>query len=205
MKVLCVFAHPDDELIWGWPILQDTEIERHLITVSDNHTGYGGRAREALQEVCNSAGVHLVECMGFPSEYYRLPIRNDQFTLSMLTTKVILTIQEALLRIQPDFILTHNPFGEYGHGDHRLLFNIVTSFIEGLPIVFTDACQWNKCHVSFNKIPPRILKAYFSQPLERYRLNHSWLDIHSLFYKNHNAWSWGEDHVVPDRLRLYQI
>ena len=177
-----------------------------MITISDNHTGYrDGWAIEALQETCAHTGIHLVECMGLQSEYYRLPTRADQFTLTMLVDKIVLTIQTARLKIQPDFILTHNPFGEYGHGDHRLLFNVISSYIEGIPIVFTDACQWNKCHLSFSSIPPRIQRAYFNHPLERYILNHSWMDIHSLFYKNHNAWSWGDDHIVPDRLRLYQI
>jgi LmbE family N-acetylglucosaminyl deacetylase len=203
MKVLCVAAHPDDELIWLWPIIQDVEIERHLITVSDNRPGYTN-AREALWEVCTMSGIK-VECMGYPSEFYRLPIRNAPTTLPMLVSELVLKVQTAILRIQPDFVFTHNPFGEYGHGDHRLVFNIISSYIENIPIIFSDACQWNKCHLSSGEIPPRIQRAYFTNGLERYRVNHSWFDIHSLIYKNHNAWSWGDDHIVPDRLRLYKI
>jgi len=139
MKVLCIFAHPDDELIWGWPIIQDVEIERHLITISDNHPGYGDKARKALEEVCKIAGIHLIECMNIQSEFYRLPIRNEPFTLPMLVEWIVKRVCEAVVSIRPDYIFTHNPFGEYGHGDHRLVFNILSSFID-VPIVFSDAC-----------------------------------------------------------------
>lgn len=204
MKVLCVFAHPDDELIWGWPIIQDLEITRCLITISDNHPGYT-HARNALEEVCSKNGIHLIDCLNYPSEFYRLPTRYENLTLPMLVENVKGKIQTAIADFVPDYIFTHNPFGEYGHGDHRLVFNIVSSFIETVPILFSDACQWNRCHLSFEQIPPRIRQAYFSNCLERYRVNHSWFDIHSLIYKNHNAWSWGDNHIVPDRVRLYQI
>ena len=30
MKVLMVFAHPDDEIIFGWPIFQDPTIEKEF-------------------------------------------------------------------------------------------------------------------------------------------------------------------------------
>ena len=203
MKVLCVFAHPDDELIWGWPVIQDAEIERHLITVSDNRPGYASAA-EALQEVCSTLDVR-VECLHYQSEFYRLPIRNAVMTLPMLTSDLVSKIQMTTLRVQPDYIFTHNPFGEYGHGDHRLVFSVISSFIENKPIVFSDACQQNKCHVSFESIPPRLRQLYFLNELGRYRMNQSWFDIRSSIYKKHNAWSWGDNHVVPTKVRLFSI
>ena len=36
MKVLMVFAHPDDEIIFGWPIFQDPTIEKELIMVTSD-------------------------------------------------------------------------------------------------------------------------------------------------------------------------
>ena len=36
MKVLMVFAHPDDEIIFGWPIFQDPTIEKELIMVKSD-------------------------------------------------------------------------------------------------------------------------------------------------------------------------
>ncbi len=37
-KILMLYAHPDDELVWGWPILQNPAFEKEiLICVSDAH------------------------------------------------------------------------------------------------------------------------------------------------------------------------
>lgn len=204
MKVLGIFAHPDDEVIWGWPVMQDASIERYLITISDNHPGYDS-AGTALEEVCKTTGIHFVECMILPSEFYRLPTRYEQFTLPMLIERIIQTIKKALFEISPDYIITHNPFGEYGHGDHRLVFNIIISFIDKIGIVFTDACQSNKCHLSFDEIPIRIWEAYFLDEIGRYELDKSWLDICSSIYKKHKAWSWDLPHVVPESSRLFRI
>jgi len=210
MKVICVFAHPDDEIIWGWPITQDIGIERHLITVSDNHPKYG-RSEIALKEVCSAVGIHLVECLGVQSEFYRLPTRMNAFTLPNLIDLLLKKVIQAITNIKPDFIFTHNPFGEYGHGDHRLIFSILSSFID-TPIRFTDACQINNSHLSFEQIPRRIKQAFFTdecydiptlKELDK-ELDQDWFEKCERIYKKHVAWSWG-GHMVPSKLRIYQI
>jgi len=204
MKVLGIFAHPDDEVIWGWPIMQDNTIEKYLIIVSNNRPGYDS-ARAALEEVCKLTDIHFVACLNLPSEFYRLPTRYETFTLPMAIQRIVRTVNNALSEISPDYIITHNPFGEYGHGDHRLVFNVITSFINEIDIVFTDACQSNKCHLSFDEIPMRIWEIYFLDRMDEYKLDKSWLDVCSSIYKKHKAWSWDLPHVVPESLRLFRI
>ena len=41
MKVLMVFAHPDDEIIFGWPIFQDPTIEKELVMVTSDFNNPG--------------------------------------------------------------------------------------------------------------------------------------------------------------------
>jgi len=206
-KVLAIFAHPDDEIIWGWHALQDPNLERHLIIVSDNHTGYGGRARAALEEVSTTIGTQSTICMNWPSEFYRLPTRYDSLTLPMLTCQLVETIKTCVNKIKPEHIVTHNPFGEYGHGDHRYVFNIVSSFIEHQSIRYADACQSNKCHLSFDKIPYPIGRAYFSSHryVSSHTLNKEWFNPLKEIYKKHRAWSWGSPHVVPEKVGVYVL
>lgn len=207
MKVLGVFAHPDDELLWGFPMMQYDDFDRYLMTVSDNHNGYGAHAKQALEEVCRAARIKLVECSGLPSEYYRIATRHKPTTLMLDVVPTILSrLRRVLDEVKPDRIITHNPFGEYGHGDHRLLFNVVSMLPEtdGVEIVFTDACQLNKTHLSFENIPRRVREAYYRNCLDECKLAMNWFEPLREIYKSHDAWSWtGHDEVK--KVRLYKI
>lgn len=207
MKALAIFAHPDDEILWGWPIMQDPQIKKYLLTVSDNHNGYGVHAVEALREVCKLADVRLVDCIGLPSEYYKVATRYKAFTLMREVVPMIISgIRAAIWEVWPDFIITHNPFGEYGNGDHRLLFNIVSTLHETdkITINFTDACQWNRSHLSSETIPRRIVEAYYRNRLDDYELNEDWFVSLQRVYEVHKAWSWS-GHEVIKAVGLYTI
>ena len=78
MKVLMVLAHPDDEIIFGWPIFQNFRIQKEIIMCS---TDYNNPARQQyahrkflLQEVCEKYQVPLT-CFDYPSEFYKLETR----------------------------------------------------------------------------------------------------------------------------------
>lgn len=207
MKVLGIFAHPDDELLWGFPMMQYDDVDRYLITVSDNHTGYAMQATKSLRKVCEMARIKLVTCMGLPSEYYRIATRRQPTTLMLDVVPAIKSqIKRAIADVRPDRIITHNPFGEYGHGDHRLLFNIVSMLPEtdGVEIVFTDACQLNKTHLSFENIPRRIRDAYYKNCIEHYTLCMDWFVPLQTIYQNFGAWSW-TGHEVVKEIGLYKI
>lgn len=207
MKVLGVFAHPDDEILWGFPNMQYGDIDRYLVTVSDNHTGYADRALGALVQVCERTGIKLVECLCLPSEYYRIATRHKPTTLMQdAVPTIVKRLQAAVVQVRPDRVITHNPFGEYGHGDHRLLFNIVTMLpeLDGVEIVFTDACQQNKTHLSFEQIPRRIREAYYRNKIDEYTLFMDWFDPLKAIYEDRDSWSW-TGHEVTKKVGLYKI
>lgn len=205
MRVLGVFAHPDDELLWGFPMMQYDDVDRYLMTVSDNHDGYDYHAKLALGKVCKTAGIRLVECLGLPSEYYRVCVRHGSLTLMQdVVPTIVAHLRRALDEVKPDRVITHNPFGEYGHGDHRLLFNIVTTLPEtdGVEVMFTDACQLNKCHLSFGSVPRRVREAYYRNRVDEYTLNTGWFKPLRKIYEDHGAWSW-TGHDVIEKVGVY--
>jgi len=207
MKTLAIYAHPDDEILWGFPQMQYSDVERYLYTISDNHNGYDYHAIEALKKVCEVSGIRLVGCLGIANEYYRIATRRKACTLMQdIVPAMMKGMREAINAVKPDRIITHNPYGEYGHGDHRLIFSLLNIMPEAndIEITYTDACQVNKCHLSFPEIPQRIRQRYFQNKIEDYTLNRDWYNPLEEIYKDYGAWSW-TGHEVTEQVGLYRL
>jgi len=199
MKILAILAHPDDEVLWGWPVMQDENIERELLVISDNHNGYGDRSRMACSEIWTNQTRILCRLSGF----YRLPFRNAILTLPITTEAIRMHIELHIRAVQPDYIFTHNPIGEYGHGDHRLLFELVCVHPAVKKVLFTDICLYNKCHVGYNEIPKHIRDAYYREVRGEYELDMEWFNRCKQVYQRHRAWSWKGEPVR--KCKLYEL
>jgi len=128
-----VMAHPDDEVIFGWPILQDPLLEKRVLFCSTDENNPDRRwcshrvgvARSFL----SSMGIEM-ESMPYSSKFYRLDARSGK--LGRFCKQLIGSINEHDF----DVVFSHNPVGEYGHLDHVLTHVIVRSM--GLPVWTTD-------------------------------------------------------------------
>lgn len=200
-RVLMIMAHPDDEVIFGWPILANEHIERYVLVVSENK--HGQRGIKALEEICKLSKSHLVEFKRVPNNYYRLPPRGGGIILSEALSVLENQIKVAVDILKPNFIFTHNPWGEYGHGDHRVLFHI-SSFLKHCMLV-TDINQYEKTHLSSNRISP-IYRRWYESNFAKVKcdLNIEWLQKMKSVYEKHKAWSW-EGHEVVGSCILYQF
>ena len=203
MKILGILAHPDDETIFGWPTMQDASADRYLLIVGGNRIGWQGRDTQALMEVCEKQGIKLVECLCKGVEFYRVPPRSDEVTLSNIISDVETAITKAVLTIKPDHVFTHNPIGEYGHGDHRLIFNIVCCHSEVNQLLFTDICQKIDCHLSHSEIPRSVCEGFYRESITKADLDWNWFNTNRRIYNKYGAWSWGHE-VVP-KAGLYRI
>ena len=115
MKVLMVLAHPDDEIIFGWPIFQNFRIQKEIIMCS---TDYNNPARQQyahrkflLQEVCEKYQVPLT-CFDYPSEFYKLETRGT--TLEDCQNTIVDCVKSKVNDF--DYVFTHNPMAvSYTH------------------------------------------------------------------------------------------
>jgi LmbE family N-acetylglucosaminyl deacetylase len=144
-----VMAHPDDEVIFGWPIFHTGGFDEVvLLTLADNSGKRGKAPVEALSEVCDVNEVGLIDCPRQDSNFYRLPPRGVGLTLPKVRDDMIQLLANVIATEEPDYIFTHNPMGEYGHGDHRFVFNLVSMF--RTPLLLTDICF--KLFLGYTKI-----------------------------------------------------
>lgn len=202
-KVLMVMAHPDDECISGWPILQNPNLKKYLIAVvSDKNNPkmkrYSKRLKP-LKEICKLYKIKLM-CLNLNSDFYNTLTKCPDFNQNYLHK-----IQESILKIQrefkPDFVFTHNPHGEYGHPDHKMIFDIIynLSFIKNLCV--TDICEKTKFWPSTQRIPKTEFSLYYKgKPNFSVKLNLNFYIKCKKIYVKYGCWTWRKE--VPPKYPL---
>ena len=100
-----------------------------------------------------------------------------------------------------DYIFTHNPLGEYGHLDHKFLFETVLLH-SSAPMVYTDIClksNWPSVSV----IPPRVRTLFYNCKLTDCDLDLKFYSRCQQRYEEAGVWTWGEPPV--DHCGLYVL
>jgi len=113
LKKLMIVAHPDDELIFGGAelIKHGPEYKVICLTNKSNDT----RSKE-FEQVMKRLNVGSWEIFDHKDDLYNPPERYD--------------IESILLSRQWKKIVTHNPIGEYGHPQHKAVFNFIKKYID---------------------------------------------------------------------------
>lgn len=203
-QCLMVLAHPDDELLFGWPVLFDQSIDKRLlICSSDEHNAerkWCARRRVALAEVCKLLDVPY-ECLSYSSDFYRLQVRPKN-ELRGFCEHV-----RGLLELFPhDFVFTHNPHGEYGHADHRMLFGLVAESVNRGRVMFTDMridADWPLTNSADNAIARRLYSTPFGTVCRMSSAHKQLFERCHAIYRKHGCWTWSKE--VISQCQLYQL
>ena len=187
-SVLMVLSHADDELVAGWPLLQDPSVQKELLIVSsDRHNQrrqWCTHRRFVTEDLCRQLDVP-VAILNHNSEFSRMDHRGG--ALAAFEREVMGHIE----RSNAELVMTHNPFGEYGHLDHRFLFDLVARRTER-PLVITDirmASDWTDLPPATN----RLQRAWYQRPLGEVPLDADFYRKVMRFYETRGAWTWSVD------------
>ena len=100
-----------------------------------------------------------------------------------------------------DYVFTHNPLGEYGHLDHKFVFETVLHNSRS-PILFTDICMQSKWP-SVPSIPDRIKNIYYNQHVSSCVLDKALYANYQEKYEKAGVWTWNKPEV--DKCNLYLL
>ena len=112
LKKLMIVAHPDDELIFGGAELIKYGSEYKVICLTNKSNKIRSKEFKMVMEKLN---VGSWEMFDYEDTLYP----TQQFNL-----------EDILMSRQWEKIVTHNPIGEYGHPQHKLVFDVVKEYIE---------------------------------------------------------------------------
>lgn len=194
--MLMVLAHCDDEIVCGWPIMQSPSIRKHILMVSSDRNNVSrewcAHRKFVFMDICRDMGVETT-VFDFDSDFHATsPRGGGLLALERRIGKVL--ADEASY----DYVFTHNPFGEYGHHDHRYLFQ-VTSQLARKPVLITDICMqsdWTEA----NAMTDRLRAMYFRECIGESRLDNAFYEKVKQRYALSNVWTWNQRPASSCRL-----
>lgn len=143
--LLGVFAHPDDESFGPGGSLARYAAEGKQVHIIIGTDGIAGSvedpkhlvSHDSLAQVRSTELTNAVLALGVTS-IWSLPYRDSgmrntpenfhpQALLQQPLETLTLELVDYIRRLQPDVILTHDPYGGYGHPDHIRLCETVTA------------------------------------------------------------------------------
>lgn len=133
LKLMGVFAHPDDETLGAGGIFIKAAaegVETYVLTATRGERGWFeaeadnpgltalGKLREAeLREAAKVLGVHEVSLLDYVDGEL------DQADYPEAVSKIV----SHLRRVRPQVVVTFDPFGAYGHPDHIAINQMTTT------------------------------------------------------------------------------
>jgi LmbE family N-acetylglucosaminyl deacetylase len=130
-RLLCIFAHPDDEVFCsGGTIAKYVAIGTEVMVVSATKGDAGqirdaniatrrtlGKVREQeLMESCKQLGAQSVQCLDYGDGTLK------DLDINILVEHIVKIIRE----FRPDIVITFGPDGAYGHPDHIVIGEATT-------------------------------------------------------------------------------
>jgi LmbE family N-acetylglucosaminyl deacetylase len=185
MKILGIFAHPDDEIIFGWPIFQQKAIHKHLLCM----TGIKER-------LC---------CLNKISALLDFSWTCPQLTdgnLVNVPNLVSDAIQSAIKEFQPELIFCHNSEGEYGHPDHKTIFNVVRKGV--FPNVLISDIIVPVKSSKWELITSITDLSYYQNEVSHIHRNDTLYETSRRIYKDGGYWTW-KNYPVPTSSSLYAL
>lgn len=188
-RVLMIMAHCDDEIVCGWPIMQDPAIKKTILMVSsDRHNTerkWCAHRKFVFIDLCRKLGIDA-KVLDLDSSFHATPARGGG--LLAVERHIAAALDDVRSH---DFVFTHNPFGEYGHLDHKYLFH-TTAQLATRPLIVTDICMQSDWS-SANAMTDRMRSMYFRECIGDAVLDKAFYARVKQKYELSNVWTWNQE------------
>jgi LmbE family N-acetylglucosaminyl deacetylase len=166
LKLLCIFAHPDDESMGMGATLAKYSaegVETHLVCATRGERGWFGPEEQnpglgALGQIREGELRRAAETLGMKSVHFLDYVDGDLDGAN--PAEVVARIVTHIRAIQPQVIVTFPPDGNYGHPDHIAISQFTQAAI---------VCAVDASYADAKKLPAhRVSKLYYMVDSENF-------------------------------------
>ena len=204
-----VVAHPDDEILWFSSVLEN--VDKIIIVFKDtaNKTVFYGRDTilnsKALPYAKKIICLEIEESDAFNSSNWKMP-KPTEYGVKNSSTKYkenYYKIRNKLIKNLVGFknVITHNPWGEYGHEEHTQIFRVITSLFTELNYSIWVSGYFSER--SYNMMS--LFKKNIGKKFVNCNINHEFCESVKSIYMNNGAWTWSNDYNWPRSEIFYEL
>lgn len=204
-----VVAHPDDEILWASSLLSSAR--KIILCYSDipasTKLSEGRRTLLDNFPLKSVVSLNITESGTYLTANWRKPVENEYGILCGRNRGVyarnfhLLTdaLQEHLE--DDDVVVTHNPWGEYGHEEHVQVFRAVSKLKQQRDFrLFVTGYVSDRVLHCMEKNTPRLGPASAMLPTDKGLCRT--LKQH---YQTHHCWTWEDAYLWPDFECFYEV
>lgn len=198
---ILIVAHPDDDILWFSSIVNKVDEILFCFSESPLNSNTGKARQQTIAEypLNKVSSLNLTEPNSFGQANWKLPSitengialsRNPKFEKSYKKTfqDIVKNLDRKLVNVKNVF--THNPWGEYGHEEHILVYRAIKHLQEKhqFNIWYSNYCSNVSINLLFQYING-FNSDYITLPTNT-DLANKIADI----YKKNNCWTWYLDY-----------
>lgn len=212
-----VMAHPDDEVLWASSVLATAGRVILCFGDSPGRPAFSEGRRRAVGALPLSGveSLEVVEASAFDQATWPIPeetpeglaLRKMPFNLHGAGLAAYRANFETLCRALEERlkgltdVVTHNPWGEYGHEDHVQVFRAVEAVQQKLGFRI-----WVTCYVSDKAVILMQRHLYrLGQPSPPLGTDKALGDQLRRIYTENGCWTWPQAYVWPDQEWFYPL
>ena len=204
-----IVAHPDDEILWFSSILENVSKIIIVFKGTDNKEVLFGRNNILNSKILPYANkitcLEIEESNVLNNSNWKMPKPTiyGMKTSSIKYKENYSEIKKKLSKSLVGFknVITHNPWGEYGHEEHVQVFRVTLSLLSEL-----NFSIWVPGYFSERTFGMMSLfKEFISKNFVNKNINQQFCQNIKSIYTDNGAWTWSDDYNWPQVETFYEV
>ncbi len=206
-QCVIIMAHPDDEILWASSIL--AAAKKVILCYGDTADAAVSRGRAALLKdfpLQSVISLNIRESRSFLTTDWDRPVETPHGiqcgrdhegyarNFDLLAAAIAAHVHDG------DVVVTHNPWGEYGHEEHVQVYRAVSALKKKCDFRLFVTGYVSDRVLSFMEMNMPRLGAFVALPTDK-----TLAETLKLHYQTHDSWTWDDGYQWPEQELFYEI